>query len=114
MTLVLLPACVVRLTDRNSPEVNGGVTGPAADCSTVTPEPKGAPGGEAAPKLVGRFAFPPDTPTEPVFDWSGNYITARFQGTDRITVKLFVPPLPETGVVQDQMFTFAVDNLPPS
>ena len=44
VTLLVLPACVARLADRNSPEKNGGVTGPAADCSKVQVPPAGAPG----------------------------------------------------------------------
>ncbi len=110
VTLLMLPACVFRLADRNSPKENGGITGEPADCSAVQVPPGGAPGGEAAPKLVGRFAFPPETPGESLFDWSGNYITVRFQGTSKLTVKLRLPGQ----VPQDQMFTFAVDNLPPT
>jgi lysophospholipase L1-like esterase len=111
--IFVLPACAIRLTDRNSPLENGGVTGPPADCSKVTPEPGGSYAGEAAPKFVGRFAVvqsdDPDSPVHHVFDWSGNYITVRFQGTDRITIKLAI-----TGEIpQDQMFEFVVDDLPP-
>ncbi len=112
VALLTLPACVVRLADRNSPAPNGGVTGEPANCSANTMQvlPTGAPGGDAAPKLIGRYAFPPETPGEALFDWSGNYITVRFQGTSKITAKLLLPgPVP-----QDQMFTFAVDNLPPA
>ncbi|MBX3259142.1 MAG: hypothetical protein KF782_05580 [Labilithrix sp.] len=109
VTSLMLPACVVRLAERNAPKENGGVTGAPADCSVVQPLPNGAAGGDAAPKFVGRFAFPEDSPGEPMFDWSGNYITVRFQGTSKLTVKLQL-----TGAVpQDQMFTFAVDDLPP-
>ena len=110
VALLMLPACVVRLTDRNSPEANGGVTGEPANCSTMQALPGGAPGGEAAPKLVGRYAYPEETPGEALFDWSGNYITVRFQGTSKITVKLRLPGQ----VPQDQIFTFAVDDLPPA
>jgi lysophospholipase L1-like esterase len=75
------PACVVRLSDRNSPIPNGGVTGPNADCNSVVPESIGGPGtGKAATKFVGRYDF--TDPTQPHFDWSGNYMTARFNGTD--------------------------------
>jgi lysophospholipase L1-like esterase len=110
VTLLALPACVARLADRNSPKENGGVTGEPADCSKVQILPKGAPGGEAAPKLVGRYAFPPESPTEPLFDWSGNYITVRFQGTSKLTVKLQL----QGAVPQDQLFEFVVDDLPPT
>jgi lysophospholipase L1-like esterase len=113
VTVVLAPACVVKLADRNSPAVNGAVTGPAADCKTMTPLPKGAPGGDAAPVFVGRFAHPPDSPTDSEFDWSGNYIRVRFTGTDRLTVKLHLPP-DKNNVVQDELFTFVVDDLPPT
>lgn len=109
VTVLSLPACVVRLTDRNAPKENGGVTGEPANCGAMTNVlPRGAPGGEAAPKFVGRFAYPPESPITPIFDWSGNYITVRFQGTNKLTVKLRLPGK----VPQDQMFTFAVDNLP--
>jgi lysophospholipase L1-like esterase len=109
-TLVLLsPACVAKLTDRNSPAPNGAVTGPAANCAVETPLPHGAPGGEAAPKLVGRFAFSEETPGEALFDWSGNYVTVRFQGTSQVTARLRLPG----EVPEDQLFTFVVDNQPP-
>ena len=75
------PACVLRLSDRNAPLVNGGVTGPNADCSVVTPISEGGPGtGMPATKYVGRFDF--TDPKKPHFDWSGNYMTARFEGTE--------------------------------
>lgn len=114
VAVFMLPACVIKLVDRNSPLENGGVTGAPADCSKVKPEPGGAIGGEAAPKFVGRFATvtgdTPDAPATQVFDWSGNYITIRFQGTDKVTVKFSLPgPIP-----QDQLFEFAVDDLPTS
>ncbi len=110
VALLTLPACVVRLSDRNSPAPNGGVTGESANCNAIQILPGGAPGGEAEPKLVGRYAFPPETPGEALFDWSGNYITVRFQGTSKITAKLRLPG----DVPQDQLFTFVVDDLPPA
>lgn len=110
VTVLTLPACVIRLTDRNSPEPNGGVTGEPADCSVTPALPRGAPAGEAAPKLIGRFAHPPETPGEALFDWSGNSITVRFQGTSKITVKLRLPG----EIPQDQLFTFVVDDRPPA
>lgn len=107
--VLLLPACVVRLTDRNSPLPNGNVSGPAANCAAIQVLPHGAPGGDAAPKLVGRFAHP-DSPDEALFDWSGNYVSVRFQGTSRITAKLRLPD----AIPQDQVFTFVVDGEPPT
>jgi lysophospholipase L1-like esterase len=111
ITLIMSSACVIKLTDRNSPEENGGVTGPPADCSQVKAPPGGAFGGAAEPKFVGRFATEPSEPgappNPPFFDWSGTYITIRFQGTDRVTVKLL-----QLGPV-DQMFEFVVDDLEP-
>jgi len=115
----VLPACVVRLTERNAPEVNGGVTGPAADCRAVQPPPRGEPTGAAEPKFVGRFLFGNEEPPNKtaIFDWSGNSISARFEGTDRVTVKIDLLGTPVPGqpyeIVQDQMFEFVVDNLPP-
>lgn len=105
-------ACVVKLANRNSPLESGGVTGAPADCSKVTPLAGGAPGGEAAPKLVGRFASPdPEgAPETRLFDWSGNYITVRFQGTSKLTVKLAL----QGAVPQDQLFEFVVDGLEPT
>jgi lysophospholipase L1-like esterase len=81
LLVLLLPACVVRLSDRNAPLENGGVSGPNADCSTLKPVPTGAPGGAAATKFVGRYDFAMD-PKRPRFDWSGNYMQARFEGTE--------------------------------
>lgn len=111
----LLPACVVKLQDRNSPEPNGNVSGPAANCAGAQVLPRSTETGPAGPRLVGRFAtIPPEQeggqPTY-AFDWSGNYITARFGGTDRVTVKL---ALVGEEALQDQMFEFVVDNLPPA
>ncbi len=118
MTLLVLPACVIKLADRNSPEENGGVTGAPADCNVVKALPLGAPGGPAEPKLIGRFSIdPPEQPGGPAgaprFDWSGSYITLRFQGTSTVTVKLVQDQL-DQGLPQDMMFEFAVDDLEPS
>lgn len=77
--VVASPGCVVKLSERNEPLTNGGVTGPATDCSQVTPPGKGGPGtGEATTKFLGRFVTDPNQST---FDWSGNTISARFEGT---------------------------------
>jgi hypothetical protein len=83
IALVGSTACVVRLSDRNAPLPNGGVSGPNADCSVVQPPPGGAPGGAAATKLVGRFDL--KDPAKPRFDWSGTYMTARFEGPGEVT-----------------------------
>jgi len=72
------PACVIKLSEKNSPLPNGNVTGAAADCSTVQVTPHSAPGGDAALKFVGRFDK--RDPNNVRFDWSGNYIVARFEG----------------------------------
>ena len=85
-------------------------------------EPNGAPGGDAGPKLLGRFYTPLSddgkTRLSPRFDWSGNSITARFEGTDTITVKLLLETAPTADpnvqTVQDLLFEFAVDDLPPT
>lgn len=74
---------MVRLSDRNAPLPNGGVSGPNADCSVVQSLPTGAPAGPAATKLVGRYDL--TDPKKPRFDWSGNYMTARFEGPGEVT-----------------------------
>jgi len=74
------PACVVRMTDRNSPLPNGGVSGPDANCSAEQVPPVGAPGGAAITKLVGRYDLA--DPARPRFDWSGNSMSARFEGSE--------------------------------
>lgn len=77
------PACVVRLSDRNAPLANGGVSGPNADCNVVTPLPAGAPAGAAATRFIGRYDL--TDPAKPRFDWSGNTMTARFEGPGSVT-----------------------------
>src|SRR5207244_4502641 len=65
--VLLLPACALKLSDKNEPLENGGVTGPAADCNTLQIVPKGAPGtGASDPKLIGRFDL--TDPKNPTFD----------------------------------------------
>jgi len=103
LLVVVSPACVVRLTDRNEAADNGAITGPPADCSTLTPEGPGGPGGAAELKFVGRFDF--GEPNKPEFDWSGNYIQARFMG-DQVTVDL-------DSQDNDLLFTAVVDDRPP-
>lgn len=85
--LVLLsPACVIKLSDRNAPLENGGVTGEPADCGRIQVLGRGGPGsGDAQPRLVGRYDL--TTPGRATFDWSGNVITARFEGSE-LTVGL--------------------------
>src|SRR5687767_3514571 len=116
VSVVSLPACVVKLADRNSPLPNGGVSGAPANCAAAQVPPGVAPGGEATYKFFGRFdvvgeapppGSPPGTIAPRIFDWSGSYITAAFGGTDRVTVKIQVPgPTPEAPDLnpQDQMF----------
>jgi lysophospholipase L1-like esterase len=83
--VLLTPACVVKLSDRSAPLVNGGVSGPSVECSTSsvptasTSDDSGVQGA-AITKLTGRFDL--KDPTKPRFDWSGNAMTARFQGTE--------------------------------
>jgi lysophospholipase L1-like esterase len=104
------PACVVRLSPRNEPDLNGAVTGAPADCSVEKALPGANTEGEAAIKFVGRFAPVPEAPDSVLFDWSGSAISLRFEGTSKVTVKLRL-----TGKVpQDQIFVFVVDNQPPT
>lgn len=80
MALLFSPACVVRLTDRNTPLANGGVSGPDAVCAAEPFVPAGAPGGTAATSFVGRYDL--TDPAKPRFDWSGNSMSARFEGAE--------------------------------
>ena len=122
LLVVTLAACAVKLTNRFDPAPNGDVTGAAAVCSSLAIEPNGAPGGDAGPKLLGRFYSPLSddgkTLLSPRFDWSGNSITARFEATDHITVKLLLEAQPTADpnvqTVQDLLFEFVVDDLPPA
>ena len=78
----VLPACVVNLNDRNSPLENGGVSGPPANCSQITPPGEGAASTDPKAimtKFLGRYDL--KDPTRPHFDWSGNSMNARFRGT---------------------------------
>jgi lysophospholipase L1-like esterase len=111
---VVVPACVIKLSDRNAAEANGAVTGAPADCAVERPLPPGAPGGAAQAKYVGRFAFgepakPGEAPQGAVFDWSGNYISIRVERTSQVTAKLKL----EGNIPEDQIFEFIVDNLEP-
>lgn len=97
----VLPACVVRLSDRNEPLTNGGVTGGLLDCSAAKILGTGAPGTDAKTKYVGRFDF--TDPTKPAFDWSGNSMSARFEGS-QVTWGF------EAGV--EIVFEVKIDDLP--
>jgi lysophospholipase L1-like esterase len=104
----LLPACVVTLTDVNAPLENGGVTGPAADCSRTQVLGTGGPGsGAAAPRFLGRFET--SSPPNAVFDWSGSAITARFESSSLTVGLIAEKPLIFTAVVDDrEPFKFKV------
>lgn len=102
---VLASACVVRLNEKNSPEEGGDVSGPPADCATITPLATGAPGtGAAHPRLVGRYDL--SEQGHAWFDWSGNYITARFTGS-RVSVGI------ELGQDSQLIFEAVVDDREP-
>lgn len=112
-----LSSCVIKLTDKNSPEVNGAVTGAPANCKAIQILPKSSLDGPEGPRLVGRFKLPdapnpenPDAPADPntIFDWSGNSIQFRFTGTTSVTVHLKLADQ----VPQDQVFQFVVDGKP--
>jgi hypothetical protein len=115
--LVVLASCVVRLKDRNSPAENGAVTGPPADCAVERPPPRGEIGGAAELKFVGRYDF--TDPAKPIFDWSGNYIEARFEGATEVAVGLehvIDPPSeanPNPQPYFDARFTAVVDGREP-
>jgi lysophospholipase L1-like esterase len=82
--VLLTPACVVKLGERNAPLPNGGVSGPDVECTVANTEPASASQvrvqAAATTKFQGRFDL--KDPTKPRFDWSGNSMTARFQGTE--------------------------------
>ena len=82
--VLLTPACVVKLSDHNAPLENGGVSGPNVECTVANLQPASASAdtriqSAATTKLTGRFDL--KDPAKPRFDWSGNSMTARFQGT---------------------------------
>ncbi|MCL2777899.1 MAG: GDSL-type esterase/lipase family protein [Polyangiaceae bacterium] len=114
VSIVLLsPACVVSLSARNEPLTNGGVTGELVDCSQVTPLGIGSIStGPAQTKLVGRY----DTsdPAVAKFDWSGNVMSARFQGTTEVSVGLSCcKDADGNDVDADIIFEAKVDDLDP-
>ena len=83
--VLLTPACVVKMSDRSAPLVNGGVSGPNVECTVSNVQPASSSAdtriqGAAITRLTGRFDL--KDPTKPRFDWSGNAMTARFQGTE--------------------------------
>lgn len=98
------PACVVKLSDRNAPLPNGGVTGGAADCSAVTPPPHAGLAANPEVKFVGRFDM--RDPQNIQFDWSGNEISARFEGP-QVSARL-------EALEGDVMFTAVVDGGEPT
>lgn len=120
ISLVALPACVVKFSERYAPIPNGGVTGPAADCAVVKPLPTtGVPEATPRVRLIGRFdrEKPLQVPrgkdpgSDPVcdkefraqagtesdgrlaqaFEWSGTGIQLRFDGTNA-KIGIFMPP----------------------
>lgn len=103
----MAPGCVVKLSEKNSPIAAGGVTGEPANCSQVQAIGVGGPGtGEPAQKLVGRYDM--TDPQRPKFDWSGNYLTARFEGSE-VSVGISVPD----GQDADFVFEAVVDQQTP-
>lgn len=114
---LLAPACVVRLNERNEPLPNGGVTGANADCSAVQPEPPGSPSGAAETRFVGRYdSIDRKDPNAKKlrFDWSGNMMSARFEGTD-VTwgVSSGLPADdPKAKELRDQVYEVIIDGVP--
>src|SRR5262245_22422195 len=103
VALVAAPACVVNLTDRNAPLPNGGVTGAPTDCSTIQIVGRAALGTTPEIRFVGRYDFA--DPARPRYDWSGNYISARFNGSE-VTAGL------KTIDGNDLLFEAVVDGQP--
>lgn len=100
MLVLLAPACVIKLSDRNAPAPNGDVTGEPADCSRVQVLPHASVGTNPEIKFVGRF----DTrdPQNIQFDFSGNVISARFEGP-QVSARL-------EALEQDVLFSAVVDG----
>lgn len=100
IALFAMPACVLKLDEKNDPLPAGNVSGVPADCNVVTPPGVGGPSGNADTKLVGRFDV--SDPNKPSFDWSGNEINARFSGTE-VTIGLDVgAPILFVAVIDDR------------
>lgn len=103
MIVLAAPACVIKLSDRNAPIENGGVTGDGAACGSVPVTPHATIGTNPEIKFVGRFDM--RDPQKIRFDWSGNEIVARFEGS---SVRAYL-----TAYKQDVQFIAQVDDLPP-
>jgi len=100
-------ACAAGPSDENASVESGAVTGASVDCSQVQVLGLGSPAtGTPAPKLVGRYDM--TNPAGPKFDWSGNTISARFEGTE-VSVGIMVPDGQKNGFV----FEATVDDLSP-
>jgi lysophospholipase L1-like esterase len=101
------PSCAATPSDESASVDNGSVTGAPVDCSQAEVLGLGSPAtGTPSPKLVGRYDM--TNPTGPKFDWSGNAISARFEGTE-VSVGIVVPD----GQKNDVVFEAAVDDLSP-
>lgn len=95
------PACVIRLTERNAPAENGAVSGAPVDCSTVQATPRGGPQvPDAKPRFIGRFDLRDEANVR--FDWSGNEIISRFEGS-QVSVRM-------KSVQSDVIFTVVLDG----
>jgi hypothetical protein len=104
LLILAAPACVIRLTERNAPEENGAVSGAPVDCSTVQVTPRGgAQGPDAVYKFVGRFDRRDANNVR--FDWSGNEIVARFEGS-AVSVRI-------EAAQSDVIFSAVLDGGPP-
>ncbi|MBX3190074.1 MAG: hypothetical protein KF819_23815 [Labilithrix sp.] len=106
VSLVASAACVVRLNERNAPLENGGVSGAAADCGAIQVLPGGAPGADVKTKFIGRFDM--QNPDRPRFDWSGNIMSARFDGPQVTWGVDIVPPAKET---RETIFEVTIDGV---
>jgi lysophospholipase L1-like esterase len=111
LLVLCAPACVIRLTERNAPEPNGAVSGGPVDCSSMQVTPRGGTQGPApALKFLGRFdlrGLNPENPNQSNvrFDWSGNQIVARFEGS-QVSVRIEAEQ-------SDVFFSATLDGGPP-
>lgn len=114
LSLCLMSACVVRLSDGNAALPNGGVSGPAADCNATSIIPREPTFGDPAPRFVGRV----DTsePGKARFAWSGTQVKARFTGTS-ITMLLTShrQPIADTtaSISDPTAYTIVIDDRAP-
>lgn len=117
----VVSGCIARLTKADDdPIENGAITGPAADCSKITPTPRGVPSGPAEPQFYGRFTAP-DAGFR-AMQWSGSAANVRFDAT-RISANIRIPtvfeylPLledpPREVPVASVTFDVIVDDKPP-